>query len=346
MKTFSLKEQSFKLLSPEIISLISSVEEKKGLTFALPKKKKLNRLHDFSKRRSVTSSNKIEGIEVTKRREEQLFLENASAKSKEDYSLLGYNKALTYMMENYKNLSLEETLIKDLHYMVYQDYSPDFGGKYKVIQNYINSYDSKGNYIETVFTPSKPEDVQGNLGNLIWQFNDAASNPITNKLILIFIFILDFLCIHPFSDGNGRISRLLTTFLLLKFGYSMDEYYSLSYLLLEHQNEYYRSLNLSDKNWHENGNDPTPFVHFHLLRLIEGYKCIGYILEISDMDGKCIDKVLRVIKDYKLPTPKSYIEEILFEYTRTSIEKALSELLGKKLIAFVSKGSIASYKTK
>jgi len=345
MKTFSLKEQSLKLLSPEIISLISSVEEKKGLTFALPKKKKLNRLHDLSKRRSVTSSNKIEGIEVTKRREEQLFLENASAETKEDYALLGYNKALTYMMENYKYLSLEESLIKDLHYMVYQDYSPDFGGKYKVFQNYINSYDSKGNYIETVFTPSKPEDVEGHIGNLIWQFNDAASNPLTNKLVLIFIFILDFLCIHPFSDGNGRISRLLTTFLLLKFGYSMDEYYSLSYLILEHQDEYYTSLNLSDRKWHENDNDPTPFVHFHLLRLIEGYKRIGYILEVSDMDGKCIDKVLRVIKDYKLPTSKSYIEEILFEFTRTSIEKALSELLGKKLIGFVSKGHVATYTT-
>lgn len=343
MKIFALKEQATQLLTPDIVALLSSVEEKKGFVYSLPNKKKINRLHDLSKRRSVTSSNKIEGIQVSKKREEELLLMNADAETKEDFELLGYNKALTYMMDNYEYLSLSEELIKDLHYKMYQDYLPDFGGKYKTIQNYINSYDSKGNFLGVKFTPSKPEDVQQLMGNLVWQFNNACSDPLVNKLILIFIFILEFLCIHPFPDGNGRVSRLLTSYLLLKFGYTMDKYYSLSYLILEHLDDYYKSLDLSDKGWHENKNNPYHFVHYHLLRLIEGYKKIEYIIRINEETGNCDDKVLKAIKDNMVPTSKEYIEEVLYSYSRTSIEKALDNLLKINSIKFVTKGKSARY---
>lgn len=343
MKIFNLLEQVNNMLNADSFALISAIEEKKGFVGSIPKRKKINRLHDLSKRRSVTSSNEIEGISVTKAREEALFLHEVDAETKEDYALLGYNKALTYIMDNYKYLSLSESLIKDLHYKMYEDYMPVFGGKYKDVQNYINAYDEKGNYVETLFVPSAPEDVVPQLGNLIWQFNDACNKQTTNRLLLTFIFILDFICIHPFSDGNGRISRLLTTFLLLKFGYSMDEYYSLSYLILEHQEEYYRALHQSDAGWHENNNNPYPFVRFHLLRLIEGYNKISYIIEIADIKDNCDGKVLRVITDNKIPTSKAYIEEILFEYTRTSIEKSLAKLLSQNKIEFTSKGQSALY---
>lgn len=343
MKIFTLKETALKLLTPDIVSLISQIEEKKGISFNIPKKKKINRLHDMARRRSVTSSNEIEGIKVTKNREEELFLHNSSAKTKEDYALLGYNKALTYIMDNYQNISFDEKLIKDLHYLMFENLGTGFGGKYKVMQNYITSFDKDGNFRKTVFIPSKPEEVIDQIGNLIWQFNDAANDYSVNKLILIFLFILDFLCIHPFPDGNGRVSRLLTTFLLLKFGYSMDEYYSLSYLILEHQEEYYNSIELSDQGWKINKNDPTPFVRFHLLRLIEGYDRIIYIFNISSLKGNCDFKVLKVINDYRLPTSKTYLEEILFEYSRSAIEKSLSNLLKQKKIKFYSSGHVAKY---
>ncbi|MBE5763111.1 MAG: Fic family protein [Clostridiales bacterium] len=343
MKIFDLEKQVTNMLSPDAMSFISLIEERKGFTASIPKRKKLNRLHDLSKRRSVTSSNKIEGISVTKAREEELLLNGVDAKTKEDYALLGYNNALTYVIDNYKYLPLSESLIKDLHYKMYEAYAPAFGGKYKEVQNYINAYDAKGNYKETLFIPSAPEEVASQLGNLIWQFNNCANNPMINKLLLVFTFILDFICIHPFSDGNGRVSRLLTTMLLLKFGYTMDEYYSLSYLILEHQDEYYEALHLSDRGWHENKNDPYPFVRFHLARLVEGYNKIAYIIAVFEFKGTCKEKVLRVIKDHMVPTSKAYIEEILFEYTRSTIEKALDLLLESKEIQFVAKGQSATY---
>jgi Fic family protein len=343
MKYFSLKQQSKELLTPEIVSLLSSVEKLNGHIYNLPNRKKLNRLHDLSKRRSVTSSNKIEGIEVSKKREEQLLLDHANPETKEDYELLGYNKALTYMMENYQHLSLSEKTIKDFHYYMYEDYMPIFGGKYKTIPNYINSYDSKGNFVGVAFTPSDPEDVEQQLGNLIWQFNDACSSPDANILVLIFIFVFEFLCIHPFPDGNGRVSRLLTSFLLLKHGYALDNYYSLSYLILEHLDDYYKALHLSGIGWHENKNDPYAFVHYHLVRLVEGYLKLDYIMKTNDLNGTCEELVYKVIGDNRMPTSKEYIEEILYKYSRTSIERALAELTTKKRIQFVSKGHASKY---
>ncbi|MDR0934995.1 MAG: Fic family protein [Erysipelotrichaceae bacterium] len=343
MKIFSLKEQAEAMLTNESSVLISLIERKNSLVFLLPKKNKLNRLHDLSKRRSVTSSNKIEGIEVTKKREEELLLYNANAETLEDYALKGYNAALTYIMDNYEHLSLSEELIKDLHYKMYEQSTPDFGGKYKEMQNYIRSIDSKGNELDTLFIPSKPEEVKEQIGNLVWQFNDAFNSLYVNKLFIIFIFILDFLSIHPFPDGNGRISRLLTSFLLLKSGYKMDEYYSLSYLILEHQEDYYQSLVLSDIGWKENKNNPYPFVHFHLICLIEGYKKIEYIKEVAVSIGKCADKVFKIIIDHRIPTSREYIEEILYEYSRIAIEKALNQLINDKKIEFVSKGRSARY---
>ena len=182
------------------MTLISSIQEKNGFAYYLPNKKKINRLHDLSKRRTVTSSNKIEGIQVSKKREEELLIDKADAKTKEDYELLGYNDALTYIMDNYQYLSLDERLIKDLHYLMYKRYSPDFGGKYIIDQNYINSYDSKGNFLTNVFTPPSPRETPQLMGNLVWQFNNACNDPLSNKLILIFLFILDFLYIHPFQS--------------------------------------------------------------------------------------------------------------------------------------------------
>lgn len=343
MKYISLKEQAEKLLVPEILTLISSIQEKNGFAYSLPNKKKINRLHDLSKRRTVTSSNKIEGIQVSKKREEELLIDKADAKTKEDYELLGYNDALTYIMDNYQYLSLDERLIKDLHYLMYKRYSPDFGGKYKIDQNYISSYDSKGNFLTNVFTPPSPREAPQLMGNLVWQFNNACNEPLSNKLILIFLFILDFLCIHPFTDGNGRVSRLLTTFLLLRYGYSLDKYYSISYLILEHLDDYYKTLHLSSTGWHENDNNPFHFVHYHLLRLVEGYQNLEYIIEVNDIKDSAENLVLKIIDDRRIPTSKEYIEEILYKYTRTTIEKSLKDLLDKNKIELASKGRVAKY---
>ena len=343
MKFINLKEDIISLNTPLIINMLQAVEVNRGKTFFLPKKIKVNRLHDFNKRRSVTSSNEIEGIKIAKSREEDILLNNLAPDTKEEYLLYGYNKALENVFKVYKYQSLTESYIKDLHYFLYESLTPEFGGKYKVEQNYIREYDKNSNLVRTVFIPTKPIDVDSMMGNLIYQFNECIKDPECNTLITIFVFVLDFLCIHPFFDGNGRVSRLLTTFLLLKYGYDLDQYYSFSYVILNNIDEYYSSLEKSSFAWHENKNNYEYFVHFMLKCLKEGYQRLAYIFEINSINGLSDQKVLRVIYDAKEPITKAEIEELLINLTRTTIEKALSNLLKSNKIQMIQSGKYAKY---
>ena len=343
MEIISLKEQVLKLNDPFIISMLQAVEVNRGKSFHLPSKMKLNRLHDLSKRRSVTSSNEIEGIMIKKSREEDILLNHMDPETKEEYLLFGYNKALENIFQVYKYQSLSESYIKDLHYFLYESLTPEFGGKYKTEQNYIRDYDAHGHLVRTVFIPTKPEEVDGLMGNLIYQFNECVKDVECNTLLAIFVFVLDFLCIHPFYDGNGRVSRLLTTFLLLKYGYELDLYYSLSYVILNHLERYYESLEKSSIGWHDNNNDSGFFVHFMLNCLSEGYAKLSYIVEINSMPAFANEKVLRVINDAKAPIAKADIEEILVNLSRTTIEKSLSELVSSNRIQMIQSGKYAKY---
>ena len=343
MKFINLKEPILKLNDPFIISMLQAVEVNRGKTFNLPKKIKLNRLHDLNKRRSVTSSNEIEGIKIDKRREEDILLKHMSPETKEEYLLFGYNKALENIFEVYRYQSLSESFIKDLHYFLYESLTPDFGGKYKTEQNYIREFDENGNLLRTVFIPSKPQDVDNLMGNLVYQFNECVKDAECNTIIAIFVFILDFLCIHPFYDGNGRVSRLLTTFLLLKYGYDLDQYYSFSYVILNNVDKYYESLEKSSIGWHDNNNDCGFFVHFMLNCLKDGYSKLGYILQVNSIPGTSDDKVLKVINDSKTPISKADIEEVLINLSRTTIEKSLGELVKKEQIQMIQSGKYAKY---
>ena len=343
MKFINLKEQISELNVPSIISMLQAVEFNRGKAFELPKKLKINRLHDLNKRRSVTSSNEIEGIKIKRARENDILLNHLSPETKEEYLLYGYNKALENVFKVYKYQSLSESYIKDLHYFLYESLTPQFGGKYKTEQNYIREYDSKGKLMRTVFIPSKPEEVESLMGNLIFQFNECISDPNCNILITIFVFILNFLCIHPFFDGNGRVSRLLTTFLLMKYGYDIDQYYSISYVILNNSDAYYSSLENSSIGWETNNNNCEYFVHFMLECLKEAYKQTAYIFSINSMDAHSNEKILKVIQDSKEPIAKSEIEEILVNLSRTTIEKSLRELLIQHKIQMVQNGKNAKY---
>lgn len=343
MKFIDFDEQISSLSTPSITAMLQAVELNRGKTFVLPKKLKLNRLHDLNKRRSVTSSNEIEGIKIQKNREEEVLLKGFTPETKEEFMLFGYNKALENIFEVYKYQSLNEAYIKDLHYFLFESLNPEFGGKYKAEQNYIREIGKNGNFKRTVFIPSAPEEVPNLMGNLIYQFNESLKKPDSNILLCIFVFILDFLCIHPFYDGNGRVSRLLTTFLLMKYGYALDQYYSLSYVILNNVDAYYLSLEKSSAGWNEDKNDCSYFVRFMLECLKEGYKKLAYIVEINSLKAVTKEKVLLIVNDAKTPIAKADIEEILIGASRTAIEKALGALSKEGSILMVQGGKYAKY---
>lgn len=343
MKIFNLNQDVLALNKPVINTLLESIEFYRGKTYALPAMKKLNRLHSLSKRRSTTSSNAIEAIQVTPLREKQLFEMGETPSSFEDYMLTGYNKALEGIFSNYSYQVLDASFICDLHRQLYEGWNPGFGGRYKQNQNYIQAIHEDGSK-EMIFTPPSPRDTPMLMDNLIYQFNLYAGDPTINRLVLIAVFIQNFLCIHPFDDGNGRVSRLLTTFLLLKYGYDLDRYYSLSYLILNSLDDYYEALHTSDRGWKENESDATAFVLFLLKMILSGYVKLDFVLEANHLPNTTAEeKTLYVINQSSRPISKADIEEVLYTLGRDSIEKSLKKLVKEKKIQLVQKGRFSLY---
>lgn len=343
MKFFDIQSQVLKLqTNPVILSMLNGVEFYRGRSFNLPKKVKLNRLHDLSKRRSVTSSNKIEGIQISKKQEEALFVEGLAPETQEEKMLIGYNNALEHIFNVYKYQELDDRFIKYLHELEWKTFNPLYGGTYKDHQNYIREYLPNGTS-RTIFIPTKPEETEQTLGNLIWQFNNALSNSSINRLVLIFVFILDFLCVHPFNDGNGRVSRLLTTYLLLKYGYDLDRYYSTSYLILRTLEDYYTALEKSSAGWNEDNNDYSFFVIYMLSVMVDGYKKLDYMFSLYQDKSTLIEKVHRIINETNEPISKGDLEEILFSNKRDSIEEALGKLIKSNEIKLIQKGKYSLY---
>ena len=222
MKMFDLKGTVLGLNKPNIVSLLNSIELYKGKTLPVKKAKKLDMLKAMARRSDATMSNQIGNVYISDERESAIFTKDAQPKTFEEYMVKGYSNALDLIEEVYKYQTLDRAFVSTLHHYIYRDYNPDFGGRYKDSINYIQESLPDGSF-RTIFVTAAPERVVQLLDNLIYQFNMCAQDEEVNKLLLISAFILDFMCIHPYNHGNGRVSRLLLNFLCKKYGYDVGD---------------------------------------------------------------------------------------------------------------------------
>ena len=225
---------------------------------------------------------------------------------------------------------------------MYRGYNPEIGGKFKDTQNYIQEMMPDGSY-RTIFVPAAPEEVVPLLDNLIYQFNLLAADDEINKLLLISAFLLDFMCIHPYGHGNGRLSRLILNFLLKKFGYMIDDYYSLSYIIKQRIGDYIDAFEGSAHGWEENTNDYSVYVSFLLRSILEGYHKLDYILEVNSMPGTAEEKIYKVVNDSATPITKQVVQNILYSTSPATIEKSLATLQKAGKIQLITKGRYSKY---
>ena len=342
MKMFDLKGAVLSLSKPSIVSLLNSIELYKGKTLSVNKIKKVDALKSIARRSAVLASNAIGSVYITEEREKALFIKGGQPQSLEEHMICGYSQAIDLINEVYKFQPFDRSFISTLHYYIYKDYNPDFGGRFKDSLNYIQEAMPVGSF-RTIFVSSAPEEVLPLLDNLIYQFNLCAADEDCNKLVLISTFMLDFMCIHPYNHGNGRVSRLILDFLLKKYGYDVDEYYAVSYLMRQHLGEYIDAFEASSKNWHDNENDYEPFVTFILKRVLEAYRKLDYIMEVNAMETTSEEKVLKVVVDSATPISKTVVVNILYATSQATIEKALAKLLKDGRIQLITKGRYSKY---
>lgn len=273
MRRFEYSDLKEKAWDNEIVNYLAQIHELKGKQSVYLKQKPddLNKLVEIAKVQSTESSNAIEGIRTTETRLKQLMREKTAPRNRGEKEIAGYRDALNIVHESFAYIPLTPNYILQLHKILFRHTDSAFGGSFKNVQNYISAATADGRTF-TLFTPLAPYETPEAVQMLCDAYNRAVGEGKTNALLLIPCFVHDFLCIHPFLDGNGRLSRLLTTLLLYRSGYEIGRYISLEAKIAETKEAYYDALEASQEGWHEGTDDPTPFMKYLLGTIVAAYR--------------------------------------------------------------------------
>lgn len=344
MRNFNYSAYQNRKWDNEILSLVSAVHEFKGRQemFLAQKPEALDKLTEISKIQSTESSNAIEGIHTSSSRLKALVQEKTTPKNRSEQEISGYRYVLSEIHESYEYIPLRPNYILQLHRDLYRFTGLSIGGRFKDSQNYIASEDSKGNQF-ILFTPLDSFDTPNAVDMICTQYNQVISEGKIDPLIMIPVFIHDFLCIHPFSDGNGRMSRLLTTLLYYRSGYVVGKYISLEKKIADDKMLYYDSLQESQIGWHDENDDPTPFVKYLLRILVKAYRDFEDRISIVEVKLPAVDQVRKAVL-LKIGTfSKRDIMELCPSLSRASIENSLTALVNEGLIKREGKGRTTFY---
>lgn len=273
MKTFDYSKLTDRTWDNEIISYLTQIHEFKGRQelYIRQKPVELDRLIEIAKIQSTEASNRIEGIVTTNARLKQLVENKTTPRNRDEKEILGYRNALNIVHESYDYISITPNYILQLHGEMLKYTAFSYGGKFKTTPNEIAKTLPDGTK-EIIFSPLEPYETPDAVASLCESYQKEIDKGIIDPLILIPCFVLDFLCIHPFNDGNGRMSRLLTLLLLYKCGYMVGQYISIENAIAETKEGYYDSLAFADYGWHTKENDPKEFIKYMLGVILSCYR--------------------------------------------------------------------------
>lgn len=333
MRVFNYRELKDKKWDNEIIGYVAQIHEHKAKQemFLKQKPEELEKLVKIAKVQSTEASNEIEGIRTTSTRLKQLLSEKTTPKNRDEEEIAGYRDVLNIIHESYEYIPITSNYILQLRKTLYSHSPKVIGGNYKNVQNYISATDSNGNSY-TLFTPLAPYETAPAIENICDEFNKAMAENEVDPLILIPIFIHDFLCIHPFLDGNGRMSRLLTTLLLYRCGYLVGKYISLEAKISKNKNLYYDALEQSQQDWHNGNDNPEAFIKYLLGIIISAYRDFEERVNIVSDNLTAIEIVKKAICTIIGKFNKTKIIELCPTLGVKSIESALKKLADNDLI--------------
>lgn len=344
MRTFDYSTLQSKQWDSEILGLVAQIHEFKGRQELYLKQKPavLDKLIDIAKVQSTEASNKIEGIVTTNTRVQQLCMEKTTPRNRDEEEIMGYRDVLNTIHESYEYIPLRASYVLQLHRDLYKYSERGIGGRFKSTQNYVAATYSDGTQ-KILFTPLAPYETPDAIDAICESFNRAIDACTIDPLVLIPIFINDFLCIHPFNDGNGRMSRLLTTLLLYRCGYVVGRYISLESKIEKTKEKYYEVLNTCGDGWHEGINDPTPFVKYLLGIILAAYREFEDRVDLFDEKLPAIELVRKAVGNKIGKFTKSEIMELVPSIGKASVENALKKLIENGTIQRHGKGKSTFY---
>ena len=321
----AIREQKW---DSEILGLIAAIYKEAGKQemYLKQRPEELEKLVEIAKVQSTEASNAIEGIVTTSTRIRQLVEEKTAPRNRDEQEIAGYRDALNIIHENFDAIPITRNYILQLHKVLYSHMNNPMAGQTKSVQNYISATDPDG-HTETLFTPLAPFETPEALDRICDEYNRVVGNMEAEPLIVIPIFIHDFLCIHPFNDGNGRMSRLLTTLLLYRNGFYVGKYISLEAKIAKNKDLYYAALRQAQEGWHEGTEDAVPFIKYLLGIILSAYRDFEDRFSLVEQKKPALETVRQATLNKIGRFSKQDIRELCPALSVSSIEGALRKLV-------------------
>ncbi|MBQ7623714.1 MAG: Fic family protein [Clostridia bacterium] len=344
MREFNYGKIKKQTWDSEILGLISAIYKEAGKQEMYLKQRpaELDKLVEIAKIQSTEASNAIEGIVTTNTRIRQLVREKTAPKNRSEQEIAGYRDALGVIHESFDAIPVTRNYILQLHKILYSHANSSFAGRTKTVQNYISATYPDG-HTETLFTPLSPFETPEALDRICEEYSRVIGNAELEPLIAIPVFIHDFLCIHPFNDGNGRLSRLLTTLLLYRSGFSVGKYISLEAKIAKSKDLYYDALAAATDGWHEEKEDKLPFIKYFLGTVLAAYRDLDDRFALVETKLSALETV-RLAANNKIGRfKKQDILDMCPALSLSSVEGALRKMVASGELSREGKGKSTRY---
>ena len=345
MRNYNYKNKWKTLLTPEIVSLLTQIHEYKGeqTLFIEAKADTLTQLVEIAKIQSTEASNKIEGIYTSDDRLKSLVSNKTTPRTRNEQEIAGYRDVLSTIHESHDFIPVKPSIILQLHRDLYKFSGKTIGGLYKGADNVIAEEDSEGTRFVR-FQPVPAWETPAAIEEICAAFDEIKNETEADPLLIIPMFILDFLCIHPFNDGNGRMSRLLTLLLLYRAGYIVGKYISIEKMIEQTKETYYEALQNSSAYWHEDKNDYIPFVQYTLGVVVAAYREFSSRVKLIAANNMSKpDRIREIIKDTLGKITKTEIVEKCPDISQVTVQRTLNDLLKNDEIIKIGGGRYTAY---
>lgn len=345
MRKYDYTHKWAKLLTPDVVSLLTKIHEYKGeqTLFIEANADVLTELMDIAKIQSTEASNKIEGIYTSDERLKKIVQEKTIPKTRNEQEIAGYRDVLNTIHDSYEHIPVKPSIVLQLHRDLYKYGGLESGGKYKSSDNIIAEVDNDGNK-KVRFEPVPAWETAEAIENLCKAYEQIIRDEIADPLLIIPMFVLDFLCIHPFNDGNGRMSRLLTLLLLYRSGYIVGKYISIEKVIEKTKETYYEALQSSSRLWHEDDNDYEPFVKYMLGIVVNAYEEFSSRVKLLTTSGMSKpERISEIIKENLGKITKTEIMKRCPDISQVTVQRTLNELQKSNQIIKIGGGRYTSY---
>ena len=312
----------------DLLGLIAAIYKEAGKqeVFLKQRPEELEKLVEIARIQSTEASNAIEGIRTTNTRIRQLVEEKTTPRNRDEQEIAGYRDVLGIIHENFDAIQVTRNYILQLHKILYNHMDNPMAGRTKAVQNYISATCTDG-HVEILFTPMAPYETPEALDRICSEYNRVIGNMELEPLIAIPVFIHDFLCIHPFNDGNGRMSRLLTTLLLYRSGFRVGKYISLEAKIAKNKDLYYDALAASQDGWSEGNDNPVPFIKYLLGTILAAYRDFGDRFALVETRRSALETVRLATQEKIGRFTKQDIRDLCPSLSISSVEGALRNLV-------------------